>query len=309
MSNYAANWAAAKSQFEATTGMSKPANKGKLLFIEWRKGNKIDSILSGLDKLVGPGEIAKLPEAKLKEVQTVTKTLQSAATAYVQVLNTSIDKEKADKDNSTSYRALKVLRAELDKTVSEVANQVNHAILSKDQVLSTYEGNAQKTVVVLHNLSFSLKAACAAGTAAAQKVLANPTPEAFNGMFDKHARDITQPMTNILKFAFPEELDPDSLKSKSLQSVLKDDPRLYLTMTNMKKAVTSAKQLVTTKFKDASGSTPLDANLVRMANNQPKLKEGPNGDTPDTVKLAIKNYIKQVKEVLPLIDLLAKAGQ
>ena len=55
MSNFSQEWATAKTKFENDTDAKKPVQKGKVLFISYRKSTKIEGALESLDKLC-PGQ-------------------------------------------------------------------------------------------------------------------------------------------------------------------------------------------------------------------------------------------------------------
>src|SRR5689334_13399076 len=128
VSEYANQWKTAKTRFENESGASKPAEKGKVLFIEYRKSTHIESTLEKLDKaLKGAAQIDTAPAGIIPTAEKLVADLKQRGDAYMQKLNTEVAKEKNAKGKSDLYRSLKILRAALDVILKTSQNELGRA--------------------------------------------------------------------------------------------------------------------------------------------------------------------------------------
>jgi len=303
MSTFSNEWAAAKTKFENDTDAKKPVQKGKLLFISYRKSTKIEGALESLDKLCpGPINLQTATSDVLAKAVPLVDDLKKKTDAYRKELDDAIKTEKPNKDNSETYRSLKILRATLDKIVSEVEHDLGVGNAAQYAKKMAYEGSASAAYKALQPIRTAIDSNCKKGIAVAQGLLANPTPQAFNDAFPKAARDITQPVGNLYKYSFPDELTGRS--KETVEAHLNADPRLLLKCLDLKKASVQVKTFLE-DFAKPSGNDCTDANLWKMANSGPTLAADAD---PITVKKAIKNYLLQIKEAQKLVEILRSAG-
>jgi hypothetical protein len=303
MSDFATQWATAKTKFENDTDAKKPVQKGRVLFISYRKSTGIESALETIDKLCATTPLENLAADALKKADEALKELKKKTAAYKGELDKAIATEKKDKANSDTYRPLKILRATLDQIVSRIENDLERGEAGQFATKNAYEGAAVAVYKVLKPIKSGLDSNCKKGIATAQKLLADPTPATFNSAFPGAARDITQQVGNLWKYTLPDELQGRS--KENVERDLKTEPRLYMKVLDLQNATASAKDFLK-DFVQPSGSTPLDANLWKMANTPtPTLADDADAIT---VKKAIKNYLLNVKEAQKLVGILGTAG-
>ena len=303
MSNFSQEWATAKTKFENDTDAKKPVQKGKVLFISYRKSTKIEGALESLDKLCpGQTDLQTATAEVHGKAAPLIEELKKKTDAYRKELDDAIKLEKPDKANSETYRSLKVLRATLDKIVAEVQHDLGVGKAAQYATKMQYEGTANSAYKMLAPIRTAIDSSCKKGIATAQGLLANPTAKAFNDAFPKAARDITQPVGNLYKYSFPDELTGRS--ADTVKAHLDADPRLLLKCMDLQKGAKQVKTFLE-GFAKPSGTNCTDANLWMMANSQPKLADDADAVT---VKKAIKNYVLQIKEAQKLVEILRAAG-
>lgn len=146
-----------------------------------------------------PDELTKM----LADFSKVTSVANGQVQTLLQGLQQAIDRFKTDeapgnpKAKENMVRGLKIMKTTLD-----AIDKSNDAWLSNSRVriegkvkaLNTFETMASQFMVVL-------RATLARGLAAAQRIKAKPTKEAYDAEFPKAARDITQQIGNVSKLA------------------------------------------------------------------------------------------------------------
>jgi len=304
MSEFAKQWTAAKKKFETDTGVNKPAEKGKILFISYRKSTHIEGTLEKLDDLLKEARaIESAPPDTIKAAEKLVKDLQSHGNKYMQELTKAIDVEKqGGKDTSTTYRSLKILRATLDKLVSSVEHDLERGKAGVKATQNLYKGKADFVFRTLKTFRTSIKLNCANALVVAQNLLQDPTPDTFNDAFPGVARNITQAVGNLYKYAFPQELTGKTLES--VEEHLNAEPRLLLECKTLETAVKNSHQYLQ-DFVKKTGTDPTDASLWQMADSPPQF---PATADADEVKKGIKNFIGQVKVAIGLVNILQQAG-
>jgi hypothetical protein len=303
MSNYEKDWTDAKTKFEKDTDAKKPVQTGKILFISYRKSTGIESALEAIDKLCpGTAKLEGQSSEVLAKAEPLLAELKKKVGAYKGELDKAIKAEKPDKANSGTYRALKVLLASLDEIVAAVENDFGRGQAGVKATRELYQGAAGAVLKILQPIRSGIDMNCKKGISVAQKLLSEPTPANFNAAFPGAARDITQQVGNLYKYSFPDELTGQS--KETVEKHLNGEPRLLLNCLRLKSAAQSSKTFLQ-DFTQMKGSTCLDSNLWRMANNPPKLSDDADAAT---VKSAIKNYLLQVKEAQKLVGILQAAG-
>lgn len=139
----------------------------------------------------------------LVDFEKLTTTANVQVRNLLQSLQQAIDHFKTDeapgnpKAKENMVRGLKVMKTALDaidKSNDAWLSQARVRIEGKTKALNTFETMASQYIV-------TLRATLARGLAAAQRIKAKPTKQAYDAEFPKAARDITQQIGNVGKLA------------------------------------------------------------------------------------------------------------
>ena len=297
MSNFAREWKDAKTKFETSTGIGKPAKEKTIPIIgaTYRKGTGFEGSLKALDQLLN--SIPGIPKKKeLAAIEQLISDVDTKGTAYLVLLNDAIKKEitgPGGKEASVIYRDLKILRASLENTIAQAKRDFAKFKAQRAAEELGLDDVTKKNVVVLTHLSEALEASCRKSLVGAQNLLKNPTPAAFNGAFPGLARDITQPLANIRTYTMPNELS-ERLQLKRMEKL--DNQAMMEAAHNLAhKAENCRAKLL--PLLQGQGNTPLDSDLEKMANNPPKFAAN---ERPETVLQATKHFIAQAKSALDI---------
>jgi hypothetical protein len=197
-SDFYKQWQDAKKKFETDTGKKKPSAK----FLGIFRSAGLDTAAKAFDNIEAKYKPSEGRDPKNADsLKKAANTFKKDADKYLVTLDHAIDEE--DKTAQPEYRrSLKVLSASL-KALAEKMQANAEAADSQAKKLGVFEFAAKgwnKTTksVVANALKF------------VQEVKQNPTPDVFNYLIQKTARDITQQLGNLAKLRqqFPPELFP-----------------------------------------------------------------------------------------------------
>ena len=294
MSDYAAQWKIAKKKFETATGGKKPATTKKGLLAKARaKKSGVAALLGAVDKLIPDNMLEPVSDKQIAKVNKAVNAIKQGGGAYIQEIQTAIDKEKNEigKTMSTTYRDLKILRSELDSIVATIVSDQAKMYACREAVKKEVAGSAKVTFMSLKTIAEGIDKTCKQGIAWAQTVLKDPAPANYNDNIFKISRNITQNFTQIVKFTVPHEASAPAQVSR-LKTLA--DPKIAELVVTLDKRVTMAKAGAVPISKE-TGTGPYDSSLGKMGNNPVKLADDASADD---VKRAVKHFLTQVKSAL-----------
>lgn len=300
MANYSIDWNAAKATFERSTGLDKPAPKGKvpLLRIEYRQSTHVDGLLTKIDKLL-PTDLAQgMKEKHLVDLVRYLNDFDRYSAEYLRLLDRSIQDEKAGvggKSGSAIYRDLKILKAALQGIAAKIKLDVQ-----KVRAANEAQGHAQKQVfLAIVTVADSMRSAAKDGLLWGQQQLHRPDYAEFNKSIMTKARNITQPLANVRKWAMPGHIHPTALESR--QRALDAAPQLQEQIQALYQQVitTGLKEDVLALLRITGTDTALDASLEELGNKGVKL---PAGSPPEIVVAATKHFMSMAKAAVAIAD-------
>lgn len=171
MAEFLDNWVAAKEEFEATTGLKKPAAKGKALFVTFRKPTGLEDVFEEIDKYIAAFDAAstinrnlatELNENFFKKWETVVARMERKQADYFPVLKKAIDDELEESGKSDKYRAFKTFKAALETNTSRAKMKfLNYRCEWQARKEAIDEGMAhfEHIARLLANVGHSLKSA------------------------------------------------------------------------------------------------------------------------------------------------------
>ncbi len=194
--DFAVEWKNCKTEFEKLTGKKKPAPKTMGVF---RKSTKVQSTAKKVDdefkNLGAKNAKGTLDEKDIANYDKAVLAYKKEMESYIKLLETTL---KAEKDADSAYgkaiimmkKKLKAMLATMDTQGVNYANQLKKDMSTADKVVA----------MVIPGMRSSLKKM----SAFVAKVNAQKTPEdkvtTFNAGIAKATRDVTQNLTNALKF-------------------------------------------------------------------------------------------------------------
>lgn len=296
MSAYANEWKVAKEKFKKYTQEKAPKEDKNSPLAEGAKHKSgIEGLLKRVDKLIP--EKNAFDTVSNDDIQNIQKNLndiKKKAAAYVNLLDKAIAKEKAavgGKNFSASYRDLKILKAELDRIVASIT--ADHKSLTVAKQAS--EKNLQrKTETIFKDLKAAKQRVLqqvAKSIVLAQKILKNPTVENWNYYNQSMCRDVTQPLSNIEKWGTK---DAANARQKAMRDGdIAKDPELKKFVELLQQEILKVEGEIH-EFGKQKGNNAFNGSLAYLAQGKGILKPE---NTPDDVVKAVKNVLKQLKEV------------
>ena len=292
---YLPDWQKAKDTFEEQTGLKKPAAKGKLLFVSWRKPSGMEDALKAIDKHEASVTNKTTADAKYyKTWETYVADLKKKRDAYLKILEKAIEDEKDKAGKSDLYRAFKVLKSEVDVLATRT-EQFYKDNLDVWQLAQAKGGqDLDKFEAVLHAMKMlgtNLKSGTAKATLFCKQLLADPSPTKYNSGINTAARDMSQSITNIQDKVYADWADL-WMKGKKGQIDLLDNEKVAPQLQKMQIALYGLEKTIK-EMGTESGNTPLNASLAKMGNNPVFF---PDTATADDVKAAVKHFAEQIKK-------------
>lgn len=228
------------------------------------------------------------------------KKLRKAGSAYVKMLGSCLKTEESGKGlkgGSAIYHDLEILRLNL-QGVSKIPRQgVAHTCAWRDSVDKSAETDIledlKMTCMSLKILGQSIYSEGERSLAYAQVILENPTPEQFNSLINDAARNLTQHLFDIRNWTMPRRIS-EAGQSKRMEAM--QDRAIYRIVGNLYHLAERCKGDVLPLIA-RTGSTPLDANLSRMASDPPRFDE--TASQEDVIK-ATEHFIRQVKMAMEI---------
>ena len=292
MTDYAGQWAAAKKDYETSTGKKKPADSDGKWFEKVRSKSGVAGELKSIDKLL-PTNFLEPPSAKvLKKIEQHVVSAKAAADKYVKLVQAAIDKEKTlGKAQSDIYRDLKVLRATLDTIVKSIELDLAKLRASATAGVDGVTKAQKVTYIAIKTLAGGIDKNAKQALMLAQTILKDPTPATYNKHIQKASRDFTQSLANIRKWTMPDQLNPTHAQNRM---VAMQDPGVYKAVGKLYAVVNNIKAEVL-PFVNQTGTTPIDASLGKMAEDSVKF---PTTATAAEVTAGAKHLITQIKEAM-----------
>ncbi|HEY1067872.1 MAG TPA: hypothetical protein VGE52_17245, partial [Pirellulales bacterium] len=236
-------------------------------------------------------------EMSAKEVKNWRKAIDDLlkkAGDYLPEIEKAIEGEKSKdggKEASLIYRDLKILKTDLNKLTARAEFDYAQVTAKRETELGGVASSCKAFYEQLRKCKENLKNAVAKANSKAQAILKSGAVADYNTNIETMARDVTQALQNIRDFSFPLEIiRPD--KQEKVYAAL-EDKDFY----TQARTLFETSQLVKGELLQVlavSGGTPLDASIVRIANNAPKLA---NDATADDVKKAAKHFLSLIKAV------------
>jgi hypothetical protein len=306
MHNHSNTWTAAKTTFENSTGLNKPAPQGKVPFfaIEYRKSTHVEGTLAKIDKLLPENILKGMKESDLNKLATAVTELERHSNDYLRLLDQKIQDETkgiGGKGGSTIYRDLKILRAALQGIVAKIKLDVQ-----KIRGANQSQGHAQQQVFLqIVNVADAMRSAAKDGLLWGQQQLHRPDCAAFNSGIMTKARNITQPLANIRKWAMPDHIKEDGRNSR--EAALKKAPQLQEQIQELYQQVLTKglKEDVLALLRVTGTETALDASLEELGQKGVNL---PPGSPPEMVIAATKHFMSMAKAVLAIADTMQDIG-
>lgn len=317
MSDYQGAWEKAKDEFEAATGLKKPAAKGKVLFISFRKPSGLEDAFKSVDKYdsqclesernFGAAFLQLTPDF-FKKWDAALDHLEKKRNSYLPTLEKAIEDEKDESGKSERYRAFKTLKATLTATIEAARTQ----FVSKHSEWKLRKANAdgQLTVVegylhFLGGVGQSLKSTSARGALFCKTMLQNPNPREFERaqQIGEASRDMSQCMNNLRRFVFT---DFEKLFSSNNQQMiaLLEDPRIAAQTRRMHVIISEYASDIE-RLCAETGDSFTDASLAKLANSNLQF---PEEATADDVRAAVKHFAGIVKKCAEIGDKLVRFG-
>lgn len=213
-------WQDTKSKFQQLTGEKKPKPKG---FVAQAFGHTgLTKALHGADESIESLEEAQfMPSGEKRDKalaeaiaqgDKILKTMEKECGGYAAFLKKEADDDKADEgQKSQRYRAIKMMKAELDQLVANYDQRLSSIKVFNDNALS-------KQQQLTKNVKKSMIAACKTAALAIKKVKADPTSGTYNDLFytsDGPGRQINVQLAQAIKFELPVgTVDPEVAKGK-----------------------------------------------------------------------------------------------
>jgi hypothetical protein len=300
MANYSSDWTAAKTTFENSTGLNKPAPQGKvpLFGIQFRQSTHIEAMLSKIDALLPRDLLQGMKESDLNKLAAAVTDLDRHSNEYMRLLDQKIQDETrgiGGKGGSPLYRDLKILRAALQGIVAKIKLDVQ-----KIRAANQSQGHAQRMAFLsIVTITDGMRAAAKDGLLWGQQQLHHPDCAAFNSQIMTKARNITQPLANVRKWALPGSIHKEAMESR--QKALEAAPQLEDQVRDLYHQVipTGVKEYVLALLRATGTKTALDASLEDLGNKGVQL---PPGSPPDTVIAATKHFMSMAKAALAIAD-------
>jgi hypothetical protein len=296
MSDFKGEWEAAKSTFENTTGVKKPAPTKKNVFGKAvRQKVGIGEAFGKVDKLMPDDDGSTMKQKDLEQLGRLISAAAQEVKDYVKMLTEAINAEKDEhgKGAEAIYRDLKILKAKLESSTADMKAQLDKIYVVRRGL---GEGLNRKATMFLTNfrtLKSSIDRNGKRALLVVQQLLKDPTPQNFNSSFPKAARDITQNIGQIHKFTLPDELNATALRTRGEAL---EDPKVAEAVIELEKKVAHFKRETIPLMREA-GATPLDATLAKMCNSPPRFLEDA---TKQDVIAATKHFGRQVKKAMEL---------
>lgn len=296
MSDFKGEWEAAKSTFENTTGVKKPAPTKKNVFGKAvRQKVGIGEAFGKVDKLMPEDDGSTMKQKDLEQLGRLVSAAAQEVKDYVKMLTEAINAEKDEhgKGAEAIYRDLKILKAELESSTADMKAQLDKIYVVRRGV---NEGLNRKATMFLTNfrtLKSSIDRNGKKALLVVQQLLKDPTPTAFNSAFPKAARDITQNIGQIQKFTLPDEINANALRTRGEAL---EDPKVAEAVIELEKKVGHFKRETIPLMRE-TGTTPLDSTLAKMCNSPPRFLETA---TKEDVIAATKHFARQVKKAMEL---------
>jgi hypothetical protein len=296
MSDYKGEWEAAKTTFEESTGVKKPAPTKKNLFGKAvRQKVGIAEAFGKVDKLMPEDDGETMRQKDLDKLGQLVSTAGQEVRDYLKLLTDSIDKEKEEhgKGAEAIYRDLKILKAKLESMVAHMKAKLDRAYAVRR---AESEGLNQRLKMFLTNfrtMKTSIERNGKKALVIVQQLLKDPNPQIFNAAFPDAARDLTQNLGQIHKFTLPEELNPDALRTRGEAL---EDPTIAEAVEELEKKVAHFKRETIPLMRE-TGTTPMDSTLAKFCNSPIRFEEGASQE--DVIE-ATRNFGRQVKKALEL---------
>lgn len=296
MSDFKAQWEAAKGRFENTAGVKKPAPTKKNIFGKAvRQKVGIGSAFERVDKLMPVDDGTSMAQKDLEKLGPLVSAASAEVKSYIALLTTAIDKEKTEhgKGADAIYRDLKILKAELAAMTADMKAMLDKIYVGRRIAGQDVERKASMFIRNFETLKSSIDRNGKKALVVMQQILKDPTPATFNSAFPKAARDITQNIGQIHKFTLPEELNAHSLELRTDQM---KDPKIAEAVIELERKVGHFKRETIPLMRDA-GTTPTDATLAKFCNSPPRM---PDDASAQDVIDGAKNFGRQVKTAIEL---------
>jgi hypothetical protein len=296
MSDYKGEWQAAKTRFEESSGVKKPAPTKKNLFGKAvRQKVGIAEAFGKVDKLMPEDDGETMREKDLEKLGPLVSTAGQEVRNYLKLLTDAIDNEKEEhgKGADAIYRDLKILKAELESMTAKMKAKLDRIYAVRR---AESEGLSQRVKMFLTNfrtMKTSIDKNGKQALAVVQQLLKDPTVQNFNSAFPKAARDLTQNIGQIHKFTLPEELNPDALRTRGEAL---EDPQIAEAVEELEKRVAHFKRETIPLMRE-TGTTPMDSTLAKFCNSPIRFEEGASKE--DVIE-ATRNFGRQVKKALEL---------
>jgi len=300
MSDYKGDWETAKTTFEESTGVKKPAPTKKNLFgkaVRQKVGiaeafGKVDKLMPDTNKI---DEMTAMKQKEVDELGPLVSKAGQEVRDYIKLLTDAIDKEKEEhgKGADAIYRDLKILKAKLESMTAQMKSELDKVYNYRRASSEGLEQMATAYLTSFRTLKTSIDSNCKKALVVIQQLLKDPTLQNFNDAFPKTARDITQPLQQIQKFTLPDELRPDQLKSREKTM---ENPKVVEGVVELEKSVAHFKREIIPLMTE-TGTTPMDSSLGKFANHPIKFEQGAS---QEDVIAATKNFGRQVKQAIEL---------
>lgn len=298
MSDYHRQWEAAKQTYERSTGASKPAPMGKVpvVGITYRQGTGIDAALEKIDKRIPANLQVGLPPKELARLAEDITELSRHLNPYLDLLERQIGAAKGPaggpKAPDDRYRHLKILRAEAQRIAAAVTQDMARLRAANESVGQ----EKQNIYITITALAEGLQNGARKGLLWGQTILAAPSAAAFNSGIFTAARDITQYLANVRKFAIPDSLGP-ALRAKRDEQVQGANLQEPLQTLYHQMAVDGLRDAVLTLLGPTNAKTAMGASLEELGNKNLTL---PAAATAADVVRATKHFIGLAKAALDI---------
>jgi len=297
MSDYAVKWKTAKVKYETDTLRKKPSETVKILTKKIRVKSGVAAKLKEVDKLFPVDMRDALDDKDIGKVRKATIEARKAGLAYIAAIEKDIAKEKAaigGKDASVLYRDLKILRASLDAIMEAIKSDLAKMEAARVAARRDVDGALKATFITLRTLREGIDRNGKAALLTCQKLLKDPTPDNFNAVFPKAARDLTQQFAQIKKWTLPDTIGDPVTRQNRLDQL--QDPKLARAVDELNAKVAHFKTEVLPYLAE-NGNTAANASLGKMAAHPIRVADDA---TPQDVKAAVKNFAQQVKEAITI---------
>jgi hypothetical protein len=287
-------WQESKAAFDRSI-----SGRHKLLNSPFRRtnlGQTVDEIYNLCGRHTGHFE--HMTESDYAKLVTLVPKLERESTQYLQALEMEIHKEKwgdGGKENSVVYRDLKIHKAEVQEIVSIIKTESVKARAHKQA-----EGHTKVHVLVtLAALVDGIRSRAHSALLWGQQRLQDQDCAKFNSGIQGAARDLTQQLANLKKYALAEDQNAAQLASRG--NTPQDTPELrnYAQVLSEQVRNAGVTEDVLVLLRKPGTETALGATLADLATGQCKL---PDGSPPKDVVAATKHFMNMVKRCLEIAD-------